>query len=167
MTETIRTKRLELRPATMDDAEALFARLYSDPEVMRYSTRVADTDVATTREFLAKAIETHRSGAGEDFVVLLDGEIIGKCGVWRGNEIGFQIARDHWGKGFAREAAEAVMARAKARGLASLMADVDPRNARSLALLKTMGFVITREEKNTIQIAGEWLDSVYLEKSLA
>jgi RimJ/RimL family protein N-acetyltransferase len=166
MADEIRTARLVLRAPSMDDAAALHRCLYSDPEVMRYSTRLPDKDVATTAQFLAKAIALNESSDGDDFVVLLGGAVIGKCGVWQGNEIGFQIAREHWGKGFAREAAEAAIARAKARGFTSLVAEVDPRNARSLALLAKLGFVVTGEEKNTLQLGDEWVDSVYLAKTL-
>jgi RimJ/RimL family protein N-acetyltransferase len=165
MADEIRTQRLVLRRATMGDAAALHCCLYSDPDVMRYSSRLPDKDVATTAEFLAKAIAMNESGEGDDFVMLLDGEIAGKCGLWRGNEIGFQIARRHWGKGLVREAAEAILARAKARGFESVIADVDPRNTRSLALLARLGFVVTGEAKNTFQLGDAWMDSVYLEKT--
>jgi RimJ/RimL family protein N-acetyltransferase len=164
MADEIRTARLVMRRPAMEDALALHCCLYSDPEVMRYSTRLPDKNVATTAQFLAEAIALNESGGGDDFVVLLDGKIIGKCGVWHGNEIGFQIAREHWGKGYAREAAEAVIARARVQGLTSITAEVDPRNARSLALLAKLGFAVTGEEKNTLQLGDEWVDSVYLEK---
>ena len=166
MTEEIRTARLVLRRPTMEDAPALHHRLYGDPEIMRYGSRLPDGDVAQTAGFLAKTIAANDSGEGDDFIMLLDGEVIGKCGLWRGNEIGFQVARAHWGKGLVREAAEAILARAKARGLQSVTADVDPRNARSLALLERLGFVKTGEAKNTFRLGEEWTDSVYLAKCL-
>jgi RimJ/RimL family protein N-acetyltransferase len=166
MAEEIRTARLVLRRTSIGDAPALHRRLFSDPEVMRYGSRLPDRDVAQTAEFVAKAVALNESGEGDDFVVLLNREIIGKCGLWRGNEIGFQIAREHWGKGMAHEAAEAILARAKARGFESVTADVDPRNARSLALLAKLGFVVTGEEKGNFQLGDEWVDSVYLAKRL-
>jgi ribosomal-protein-alanine N-acetyltransferase len=166
MADEIRTARLILRRPTMADAPVLHRRLYSDPEVMRYGSRLPDKDVAQTAEFLAKAIATNESGESDDFVILLGGEIVGKCGLWRGNEIGFQIAREHWGKGLVREAAEAVLARARTRGFGSVTADVDPRNTRSLALLARLGFAVTGEKKNTFQLGDEWTDSVYLAKTL-
>ena len=44
----------------------------------------------------------------------------------------------------------------------ALTADVDPRNAASLGLLRSLGFVETGRARNTFCIADEWSDSVYL-----
>jgi len=55
-----------------------------------------------------------------------------------------------------------VIGRAFAQGR-SPRADVDPRNARSLKLLKNLGFRETGTAKRTYQIGDEWTDSVYLE----
>ena len=67
---------------------------------------------------------------GEDFIVELDGRLIGKAGLWRFPEIGFILHPDHWGRGFAREALGFVIDRAfDVHGLPKVDADVDPRNA--------------------------------------
>ena len=42
------------------------------------------------------------------------------------------------------------------------IADVDPRNAASLGLLRKLGFVETRHARCTIKVGEEWCDSVYL-----
>jgi ribosomal-protein-alanine N-acetyltransferase len=164
MADEIRTARLLLRRATVDDAPALHL-LYSDPEVMAYSSRLPNDSLEQTREFLAKTIASCENGEGDDFVVLHEGVVIGKAGLWRTNEIGFQFARVVWGRGFARETVGAILDRAFARGVALVMADVDPRNARSLSLLAKLGFVKTGEAKNTFQIGDLWVDSVYLERT--
>jgi ribosomal-protein-alanine N-acetyltransferase len=56
-----------------------------------------------------------------------------------------------------------VIARAFAQGRARLRADVDPRNLRSIVLLKRLGFRETGSAKRTYQIGEEWTDSVYFE----
>jgi RimJ/RimL family protein N-acetyltransferase len=98
--------------------------------------------------------------------VILDGRLIGKAGLWDGQEIGFILARDVWGRGLAREAVGAVIARARARDVRRITADVDPRNTASLALLAKLGFVKTGEAKATMKVGDLWVDSVFLELRL-
>ncbi len=56
-----------------------------------------------------------------------------------------------------------MIARAFARGLHAIKADVDPRNVLSLRLLRKLGFVETGLAERTLLIGDEWVDSVYLE----
>ncbi len=77
------------------------------------------------------AIQPHE---GEDFIVELDGKLIGKAGLWRFPEIGFILHPDHWGHGYAAEALSLVLDRAfDAHKLPKVDADVDPRNDRLAA----------------------------------
>ncbi|KLU85159.1 acetyltransferase [Magnaporthiopsis poae ATCC 64411] len=92
---------------------------------------------------------------------------IGKAGVWRDNEIGFMLARPYWGRGLAAEALTLVLDHLFAGsgdvGRDQLvLADVDPRNAASLALLKRLGFEEYESRENTFQVGEQWVDSTYL-----
>ena len=158
----IRTERLLLRRMRMDDAAALHA-IFRDPEAMRYWSTLPHVSIDQTMEFMARTIEACDAGEADDFAVELEGNVIGKAGVWQADEIGYVIAREAWGKGPASEAVRAVIARAFAQGRARLHADVDPRNARSIKLLKKLGFYETGTAKRTYRIGDEWTDSVYLE----
>ena len=60
----------------------------------------------------------------------------------------------------------AFIARRRALGSTELTADVDPRNAASLALLRRHGFVETGRAAATWQIGDEWCDSIYLRRAL-
>jgi ribosomal-protein-alanine N-acetyltransferase len=103
-------------------------------------------------------------GEGEDWVIELEGAVIGKAGLWRFPEIGYILHPDHWGHGYAREALETVLARAFAvHRLPVVTADVDPRNSASLRVLNALGFVETGRAKRTLRLGDEWCDSVYLE----
>jgi ribosomal-protein-alanine N-acetyltransferase len=55
-------------------------------------------------------------------------------------EIGYILARDHWGKGIAAEAVSAVIDQLFAEGQRRIFADTDPENTASLALLDRLGF---------------------------
>jgi [ribosomal protein S5]-alanine N-acetyltransferase len=163
---TIRTERLLLRRFLPEDALALHA-MFCDAEVMRYGSRPPHTEMAETEAVVAKTIAAGDAGEADFFAVLCDGELVGNAGIWRNDEVGFMFVRKVWGTGIAREAVAAVIDRARARGMQKLTADVDPGNVRSLAFLKRFGFAVTGEAKNTWQVGGVWVDSVYLELLLA
>lgn len=160
----IRTDRLLLRPATFDDVEA-FHGIMRDARAMAFWSTTPHRDVVETRNWVASMIGIAPS-EGEDFVIELDGRVIGKAGLYRFPEIGFILHPDNWGKGYAREALQAVLDRAFAiHLLPSVEADVDPRNVASLRLLTGLGFRETRRASRTWNVGGEWCDSVYLQLS--
>lgn len=100
---------------------------------------------------------------GEDFVIEVEHHVIGKAGFYRFPEIGFILHPDAWGRGYAREALEQILARAFAvHALQFIDADVDPRNKASLRLLQGLGFNEVGRAARTWNIGGEWCDSVYL-----
>ena len=120
-----------------------------------------------TEAWVAKTIEAVESGDADDFVVLHDGAVIGRVGIWQNNELGVIFARSAWGKGFAREAMDALIERARARGMKSIMADIDPRNVRVAKFLEKLGFQKTGAAKNTYKIGDIWTDSEYLTLDLS
>lgn len=160
MLDEIRTERLLLRRARPDDLTALHAMM-SDAETMRYWSTPPHADVETTRAFLDGMIAADPT-ASDDFIVEKDDEAIGKLGAWRLPEVGYLIGRPHWNLGYAREALAAFIAYAFAHRTDHLTADVDPRNAASLALLAGAGFRVTGRAERTWCVGGEWCDSVYL-----
>jgi [ribosomal protein S5]-alanine N-acetyltransferase len=155
----IRTERLVLRPARWSDLKPLHAMM-SDGQTMRYWSTPPHDTIALTRAFLENMIEAPSDS--DDFIIEKDGEAIGKMGAWRLPEIGYLLARPHWGKGYATEALKAFAAYAFAHRTDHLTADVDPRNAPSLALLSRLGFHQTGRAESTFCVGGEWCDSVYL-----
>ena len=166
MSDIIKTKRLVLRRFKPGDAPALHA-IFSDPDAMRYWSSLPHATLAESESFLARVIEAVAAGESDDFAVLHDGVVIGKAGLWRGNELGMLFDKRVWGTGMAAEAVEAVIARARSRGVKTIMADVDPRNIRSMKFLERLGFVTTGAAKQTYKVGDVWTDSIYLELKLA
>lgn len=159
MTELV-TDRLVLRRARAEDLDDLFAML-SRPEAMRYWSTPEHDSIEVTRAWLDRKLNP--GPESEDFVVVLDGRVIGNAGGSRLPEVGFLIHPDHWGKGYAHEAMAAVIAHIFAtHDLDRLVAEADPRNAASLGLLAKLGFVETHRAERTMQWRDEWCDSVYL-----
>ena len=160
MTE-LRTDRLVLRRARADDLEAMHAVL-SDEQAMHYWSTGPHADLAETERWLDSMITSPRE-ISDDFVVTLDGEVIGKMGAWRLPEFGFILRSDHWGRGYAREAMAAFLGYMfQSRGVQLLTTDVDPRNASSLKLLADHGFVETGRASGTGNTHIGVCDSVYL-----
>lgn len=160
------TERLTLRRFRWADVGPLHA-IFADPEAMRFWSTTPHRAVAETRAFVRATMTAAASDEGDDFVVVRDGEVIGKAGLWDNREIGFLLARSQWGQGLASEAVRAILARAAQRGVEKVLADVDPRNHASLRLLERAGFVRTGAAARTARIGGVWVDSVYLERTLA
>ena len=159
---TIRTERLLLRGARMSDLADLH-RVFSDPRAMRFWDGLPFDDVGQTERLLRGMLEAAPEEAC-DLVVERGGTAIGKAGCWRLGELGVILHPDHWGQGLAREALAAAIPASFARlPMDRIVADVDPRNAASLRLLTGLGFRETGRQARTVQVAGEWFDSVYLE----
>lgn len=157
----IRTPRLLLRRARMDDLAAIHSVL-SDTRAMLYWSTPPHGTIDQSRAWLRSMVDVPPTG-NADFVIEHDGRIIGKAGCWRLPEIGFILHPDHWGRGLAREAVSAVVDFTFAHfDIPAITADVDPRNAASLRLLDQLGFRETHRAARTMRVGDAWCDSIYL-----
>ncbi|HEX2121019.1 MAG TPA: GNAT family protein [Thermoanaerobaculia bacterium] len=136
----ITTKRLLLRPLAEGDAARL-AAYRSHEEVARYqswSTFTLDDALALV----------HHDGPWTQIAIALraTGEIIGDIGVCAAPdgsaEIGFTLAPEHQGRGYAGEAVRAVVER-----FPRVVAVVDARNAPAIALVTRLGFRLQKTER--------------------
>ena len=109
----LETERLVLRHLTVDDVDAIFA-VIGDPETMRFYPQTFTREDAVG--WIARSLERYRRDGYGLFAVVLksNGEVIGDCGVVRQEiegesmlEVGYHFRRDHWGHGYATEAARA------------------------------------------------------------
>ena len=164
MGEVIRTPRLVLRRAQLSDAAAMH-RLMSDARAMRYWSTPPHDRLEQTEEWMASMVDAPLDQS-DDFIVTLDGALIGKLGAWRLPEIGFLLNPALHGRGFATEALAAFVERRRRLGSTELTADVDPANERSLRLLERAGFREIGRAARTWHIGGVWHDSVYLRLDL-
>jgi len=111
----IETDNLTLRHYSIDDAEALY-KILSDPETMSFWP--SPFTMERVCEWIERSLRSYEEcGFGRYPVFLREsGEMIGDCGILRVpiagetvNDIGYIFHHDHWGKGYAIEAATAVM----------------------------------------------------------
>ncbi len=145
---TIVTERLVLRLLMPEDAPAMYT-IFSDPEVMRYGAGSPWTTMEQADEYLVKGAENLSSGAALRVGIALQatGALIGQAGLWAFSEqnrrcdIGYSLAREHWGKGYASEALCALLGYGFDRlDLNRVEADIDPRNSASAKVLGRLGF---------------------------
>ncbi|POX53454.1 GNAT family N-acetyltransferase [Streptomyces sp. Ru72] len=138
---------VRLRVPTDEDAFA-WHRVFADPEVMEFHGGKA-AELSVYEELTARQ-RRHDAEYGFCLWSVLDesGEVIGFTGAqpwpreWgpRGEiEIGWRLARAHWGKGYVTAAAGMTLERVRAAGVRSVVAMVDARNARSIAVTQRLG----------------------------
>lgn len=151
----IETERLILRTWSLADAAEGF-RIWSDPEVMRYISDGQPHTIERTREWLGRMI-AHQQRHGFCYWAVVEkgsNQLLGSCGMAHyldGGptvDFGYTLARSHWGRGLASEAAGAALRYAfENLRLPELVASVDSRNAASRRVLEKIGFVFQRQEQ--------------------
>jgi len=150
----IETERLILRPWQDRDRPALRAHC-DDPEVMRFLLPVAD-DAAF--ETMLGRLSSWLDDYGFTFWILerrSDGAVMGMCGLKPGApetpvehhvEIGWRLAREYWGQGYAREAALATLDWAWANlDTPEVLAITVPANRASWGLMERIGMKRDRD----------------------
>jgi RimJ/RimL family protein N-acetyltransferase len=148
------TPRLLLRTWRRDDLPA-FAALNADPEVVEFlgGERLsrAESDAIAERAEDAYLRETIGLLAVERTA---DRAFLGMCGLhdvsdWYPDlELGWRLAREHWGHGYATEAAAAWLRHGFTRlDVARVISitDRDPPNVRSIAVMRRLGMVRDHE----------------------
>lgn len=133
-----------------DRDRAALARMATDPEMMRFVTGGRPWSMDRIDGFLGRQTE-FRARNGLAFGAVertADGEVIGLCGIQPLDagaldgcfELGWWIWRDHWGRGYASEASQAVLEHARNElGLDRLLAVIDPPNAASIRVAEKLG----------------------------
>jgi len=144
----IRSERLFLRPAWPEDWEEVYS-LIADHGVVR---NLARAPWPYTQEHAREFTTREQDRSLPHFLVTLPtasgSQIIGSAGLGDDNgqaELGYWIARQHWGKGFATEAACAVLRLAAALGHRRLVAGHFADNPASGRVLRKAGFRPTGE----------------------
>jgi RimJ/RimL family protein N-acetyltransferase len=143
----LRTDRLRLRPPRLEDADEIFARYAQDTEVTRYLTWRPHERVASLQKFLRELLALREQGAVLPWLVehRADGRLLGGIDLrlqgFRA-EIGYALARDAWGQGFASEAARALVEWALAQpSLYRVWAVCDVDNPASARVMEKAGMV--------------------------
>lgn len=139
----IRSERLFLRPGWPEDREDVLARIADERIVANLATAPWPYTAKDARAFL----EREQDPRLPTFVVTLPtgqgAQLIGSVGLSRDGEdvqLGYWIAREHWGEGYATESARAVTALARSLGHRRIVAHHFADNPASGRVLRKAGF---------------------------
>lgn len=171
---TIQTARLQLRPWLPSDLVP-FAALNADPEVTRYFPTTLSREQSDTIAQRCQALIAERGWGLWAAENLESGEFIGMIGLHIPAvalpfapcvEIGWRLARQHWGKGYATEGARGALELAFSKiGLSEVVSFTSIHNTRSELVMQRLGM---QRQPDTFAHpsveAGSWLSEHCLYK---
>lgn len=137
----LRTARLTFRRLTMADADWWMAYIRSD-EAIRFMPFTKGSRPDCERMIQRSLDRYAADGSGLNALLLADGTPVGQCGLLTQDvegilelEVGYHLLPDHWGRGYATEAANACKRHVFEHVLApSLISLINPGNTRSQAV---------------------------------
>ena len=144
---TLETPRLRLRQFSEADWPA-YAAMCADAETMRYiAAGQPQTPEDAWRSMAVFLGHWQLRGYGMWALERCDtGDLLGRVGFidppgWPGFELGWLLAREHWGHGYAREAAAAALQHAfETLRRERVISLIRPQNGRSIALAEALGY---------------------------
>lgn len=168
MSDEIQTQRLVLRSLRASDAERVYA-YRSLPEVARFQSWDS-VSLDEVRAYIAGQTALRADEPGWYQLAIADrstDRVVGDLGIHileddiRQVELGFTLAPDAQGQGYATEAVRGALHHlfgvlGKHRAIAS----ADPRNARSVALLRRVGFRLEAHHRDSLWFKGGWADDL-------
>jgi RimJ/RimL family protein N-acetyltransferase len=141
----LETDRLVLRMFREDDFEA-YARLCADPEVMRFLGGKAFDRIESWRNMASIIGHWHLRGYGHWAVEeKASGRLAGRIGFlnpegWPGFELGWTLAREFWGRGYASEGARRALDYGfKELNRQHIISLIHPENKASIRVAERLG----------------------------
>lgn len=146
----LETNRLVLRSITLDDAE-FWIRNFSDPDVVEFTGEEPPRDIEKAKaEIDTYCIGIFSENTGIRWGITIKGsdQLIGTAGYHRwvkqkgyNASLGYDLLREHRGKGFMSEALAAIIDYGfETMMLHRIQVMIDPRNMASIKLAEGLGF---------------------------
>ncbi len=168
------TEQLILRRYTMEDAETLYRRLGSDPEMSQYSgwNPYATPDMA--QETVRRFIESYDDEHSYSWVMDVDDVLVGTIGAYDYKrdpagesdqiEVGYSVVKAWQGRGLATAALKKVLEYlTENEGISCVTAWCAAENAGSKRVLEKSGMQLVRSEKDCIETGGRTYDKLIYE----
>jgi RimJ/RimL family protein N-acetyltransferase len=162
------TPRLAMRETREADVDVEYA-MRTDLVVMRFWSSPPVREISEARDAVHRAQGYFASREGIRWVLTLEGDdrMIGSVGLFnfheqnRLAEIGYALAREHWGRGYMNEALVAVIDWGFGPfGLRRIEADTHPDNTASVKTLERLGFAREGLLRERWQVGDELSDSL-------
>jgi RimJ/RimL family protein N-acetyltransferase/ribosomal protein S18 acetylase RimI-like enzyme len=158
---------LSIRPFREDDIDGYLDRR-SDPDVARYQ----DWELPYSRERAERVVKHQMDLAGPEdgewwMAIVCDadsGEVFGDVGAelsWQGRtaEIGYTFAKEHWGRGYAAEAVEALVEYLfEVIGVTRVCGTLHPDNSASAMVLERNGLLFEGHTRSSFWVGEELSD---------
>jgi ribosomal-protein-alanine N-acetyltransferase len=142
----LQTARLTSRPVGIADAPAIFAAYGADPVVARYMTWRVNRDVSDVERYLASMAPLMASGGRQVLALAERSDPDRLIGTFEARfeahrmDVGYVLARMHWGRGLMTEALTAAVAWAHAApGIHRVWAVCDIGNRASARVMEKSG----------------------------
>lgn len=164
----IATENLFLRKYRTEDSEDLYAEFGSDPEMVRYSGWNPYATPEMARETVEQFIENYSDPHFYGWIIEWDGYLAGTFGAYDYKddtvEVGFSIAREYWGKGYAAEALSAVLDHLMNNdGIKCVTAWCASENIASRKTLEKAGMILVKIETAGVTVGGRTYDKLIFE----
>ena len=152
-TAVLETARLRLRRLDLDDAPFIL-RLVNEPSWLRFIGDRGVRDLEGARGYIRNGPLAMYAQHGFGLWLVErkdDGVPLGQCGLLKRDtlehpDIGFAFSPAHWGKGYAREAAEAALALGHGVfAMPEIQAITSLDNEASIGLLTRLGFTFRQQ----------------------
>lgn len=162
------TERLVLRRYRMEDAEDLYQRFGTDPDMYKYSGWNPYATPDMSRETVCRFIESYDDDRSYSWVMDVDGIIVGTIGAYDYEndriEVGFSVNRSCQGRGFATEALKKVLVYlTENEGISCVTAWCAAENIGSRRALEKAGMQLIRSEKDGLTVENRVYDKLIYE----
>jgi ribosomal-protein-alanine N-acetyltransferase len=165
------TERLILREVNWNDLDDIHS-LHSHPEVDKYNTIGIPANIKETEQLLAPIINDKQAQSRKRYgwvIVEKSSDIfVGFIGLnlsadrFRMGEIYFKLMPVSWGKGYATEAAKAVVRFGfEQLQLHRIEAGVATENRASIRVLEKLGMTQEGKRRKILPIRGQWKDNYH------
>jgi RimJ/RimL family protein N-acetyltransferase len=163
----IRTERLLIRPFVPEDAAGLAARR-NDPEVARLQTWELPYSLERAEEVVSGLAAMDGPVSDEWWMAAVadaeSGQVLGDLALhltWQGRtaEVGYTLAREHWGKGYATEAVNALVEYLfEGLGVTRVFGMLHPDNVASAMVLERTGLLFEGHTRSSYWVGDEVSD---------
>ncbi|MBC7388826.1 MAG: GNAT family N-acetyltransferase [Opitutaceae bacterium] len=169
---TLKTRRLELKPLALSDADALWPYV-SNSEISKLMAWDAHQNIETTISFLQGVQKNFDDGKTISWGIHFEGNIIGifslisilkshRSLTFDKAELAYWIGPEFAGKGYMTEAGEAVLHFAfETLGLNKIYVGHHAGNDKSKGLIERLNFKFTHIEEQAFKKHGDWIDVFY------
>jgi len=152
-TPTLETDRLLLRPFTYEDAEDVFTCWESDPDVAKYMFWTSHNDIDKTKEWISFEIGQIEKDDWYRFALVLKetNVLIGTGLIYFEEEvdsweIGYNLGKKYWGKGYTTEAMKQIISFAQEElGITEIVGRYAKENPESGKVMEKLGFQFEKE----------------------